>query len=142
MKVRPGDAGEPKKVAGKWMGIATLGAGGNTYNILIDHNSVTWATDENISASGPRLFGPDSTSRRVTISNNLIAEGLSNSTHSDGEHSKGTLIHDHCENIVVTRNLYAHNVNRNPYYKTAATGIIANNLIYNPGNIAIHTYWV
>jgi len=138
LMVRPGDAGEPKKSGWETDCIATGGAS----NVLIDHCSGTWSTDENISASGPRLKGPDSTSHRVTISNCLIAEGLSNSTHAKGEHSKGTLIHDNCRKITVKGNLYAHNKQRNPYYKTAATGIVANNLVYNPGNRAIHTHWV
>lgn len=138
--VRPGDAGEPKKSGWEPDGIAT--SGGNAYNILIDHCSVTWSVDENISASGSRLEGPENTSHKVTISNCLIAEGLSNSTHAKGEHSKGSLIHDNCREITVQRNLFAHNKQRNPYFKTAATGIIANNLIYNPGNAAIHTHWV
>jgi pectate lyase len=138
--VRPGDAGEPKKSGWEPDGIAT--SGGNAYNILIDHCSVTWSVDENISASGPRLEGPENTSHKVTISNCLIAECLSNSTHAKGEHSKGSLIHDNCREITVQRNLFAHNKQRNPYFKTAATGIIANNLIYNPGTAAIHTHWV
>jgi len=140
LMVRPGDAGEPKKSGWETDGIST--SGGEAYNILIDHCSVTWATDENLSVSGSRLKGPDSTSHRVTVSNCLVAEGLSHSTHRSGEHSKGSLIHDNCRNIVINRNLYAHNMRRNPYYKTAATGIIANNLIYNPGKGAIHSYWV
>jgi len=138
--VRPGDAGEPKKSGWEPDGIAT--SGGNAYNILIDHCSVTWSVDENISASGPRLEGSENTSHRVTISNCLIAECLSNSTHAKGEHSKGSLIHDNCREITVQRNLFAHNKQRNPYFKTAATGVIANNVIYNPGNAAIHTHWV
>ncbi len=138
--VRPGDAGEPKKSGWEPDGIAT--SGGNAWNILIDHCSVTWSVDENISASGARLEGPENTSHKVTISNCLIAECLSNSTHAKGEHSKGSLIHDNCREITVQRNLFAHNKQRNPYFKTAATGIIANNLIYNPGNAAIHTHWV
>lgn len=137
--VRPGDAGEPKKSG--WEPDAISVSGGNAYNILIDHCSATWAVDENISSSGLRLEGHENTPHRVTISNCLIAEALNNSTHRKGEHSKGTLIHDNCCNITVIRNLYAHNKRRNPYYKTAATGVIVNNLIYNPGNQAIHSFW-
>jgi len=138
--VRPGDTGESKKSGWEPDGITTTGA--NAYNILIDHCSVTWSVDENISASGPYVIEPESTSHRVIISNCLIAEGLSHSTHSSGEHSKGSLIMDNCREITVIRNLYAHNNQRNPYYKTAATGIIANNLVYNPGEFAIRTHWV
>lgn len=140
LKVRPGDAGENRKSGWEVDGIAASGA--EAYNIKIDHCSVTWSTDENISVSGPRLLGPEHTARDVVISNCIIAEGLSNSTHAKGEHSKGSLIHDNCQNVLIKGNLYAHNKRRNPYFKTGASGTIMNNLIYNPGTKVIHTYWV
>ena len=34
-------------------------------------------------------------------------------------------------------NLYAHNANRNPYFKAFTTGVIVNNVIYNPGSRAV-----
>jgi pectate lyase len=138
--IRPGDAGQPKKKGWEPDGMTTVG--GKAYNVLIDHCSATWSVDENISVSGPVPNTWENTSHRVIISNCLIAEGLSHSTHSSGEHSKGSLIHDNCRDITVIRNLYADNNQRNPYYKTAATGIIANNLVYNPGIHAIRTHWV
>ena len=48
-----------------------------------------------------------------------------------------SLIHDNCTNIAVIGNLYAHNVERNPWFKACTTGVIVNNLIYNPGRRAI-----
>jgi hypothetical protein len=71
------------------------------------------------------------------FSNCIIAEGLDLSTHSKGRHSKGSLIHDNCRDIIVFGNLYAHNARRNPYFKAYTTGLIANNLIYNPRSAAI-----
>ncbi len=131
IRVRPGDAGEPKKSGWEADGIATSGK--DAYNIIVDHCSLSWATDENLSASGARLEGPLATSRKITFSNCIIAEGLSNSTHGKGEHSKGSLIHDYCSDIAIIGNLYAHNVARNPYFKAHTTGVVVNNLIYNPG---------
>jgi hypothetical protein len=130
IRVRPGDAGEPKGSGWEVDGISTSGK--DAYNIVVDHCSVSWATDENISASGTRTKGPMATSRRVTFSNCIIAEGLSNATHNKGEHSKGSLIHDYCSGIAIIGNLYAHNVARNPYFKAHTTGVVVNNLIYNP----------
>ena len=135
IRVRPGDAGRPKKSGWEPDGIST--SGGNAYNVTIDHCSFTWATDENLSASGARTKGPDATSHKITFSNCIIAEGLDNSTHAKGPHSKGTLVHDFCRDIAVIGNLYAHNVRRNPYFKAFTTGVIVNNLIYNPGRAAI-----
>lgn len=135
IRVRPGDAGGAKRSGWEPDGIAT--SGGEAYNIVVDHCSVTWAVDENLSASGPRLEGPEATSHNITFSNCIIAEGLDDSTHKKGPHSKGSLIHDCCTNIAIIGNLYAHNVQRNPYFKAHCTGVIVNNVIYNPGNAAI-----
>ena len=78
------------------------------------------------------------TSHRVLVSNCIIAEGLSNSTHSKGEHSKGSLIHDNATGIAIVGNLYVSNVSRNPFFKGGVQGIVVNNYIYNPGAEIIH----
>ncbi len=140
IRIRPGDVGDPKQSGWEPDGLSTVGA--NAHDIVVEHCSFTWATDENLSASGPRLEGPEATSRRITFRHNIIAECLSDSTHAKGEHSKGTLIHDFCQDIAVIGNLYAHNLDRNPYFKAYTTGVIVNNLIYNPGRNAIQLgYW-
>ena len=135
IRIRPGDAGAAK--GGKWEPDGLCAAGGVAYNVVVDHCSLSWAVDENLSASGPRLEGPQATAHRVTFSNCIIAEGLSHSSHAKGEHSKGSLIHDCCQDIAIIGNLYAHNVQRNPYFKAHCTGVIVNNVIYDPGATAI-----
>ena len=135
IRVRPGDAGRAKRSGWEPDGISV--SGGKAYNVVIDHCSVTWAVDENVSASGPRTAGPEATAHRVTISNCIIAEGLDDSSHKKGRHSKGSLIHDFCQDIAIIGNLYAHNVRRNPFFKAHTTGVVANNLIYNPGSAAV-----
>jgi pectate lyase len=141
IKIRPGEAEQEKKSGWEVDGI---GCDKGAWNVIIDHCSVTWSTDENISPSGPRFdgSGPDewrqNTSHRIVISNCIIAEGLSNSTHSKGEHSKGSLIHDNASEILIIGNLYANNMQRNPLFKGGAQGVVVNNYIYNPGNAAIH----
>ena len=138
VKIRPGAAGHE---IGFWEpdAFSTIGA----FNVIIDHCSFTWAVDENCSASGDRFNGasPDdwrnNTSHAVTISNNIIAEGLSFATHSKGEHSKGTLVHDNTSDIAILHNLYSCNRDRNPLFKGGARGVIVNNFIYNPGSAAM-----
>ncbi|WOI52400.1 hypothetical protein [Parvularcula sp. LCG005] len=140
LRIRPGDLGEAP-MSGRDIDAITTAA---AHDVIVDHCSLSWATDENLSASGPRFTGdtPDDwregTSRRITYSNNLIAEGLANSTHAKGEHSKGSLIHDNTSGILIYGNLYAHNYERSPLFKGGARGAIVNNLIYNPGQRAIH----
>ncbi len=135
IRVRPGDAGQAKKSGWEPDGLKT--SGGIAYNVIIDHCSFTWAVDENLSATGSREYGPDSTSHKITFSNNIIAEGLDDASHSKGPHSKGSLIHDFCQDIAIVGNLYAHNRQRNPYFKGNTTGVIVNNLLYNSGTWAI-----
>jgi hypothetical protein len=140
IRIRPGEAGQPKRSGVDFDAITTIGA----RDVIVDHCSLTWATDENLSASGPRFKGEDvaqwrsNTSHRITFSNNLIAEGLAHSSHGKGEHSKGSLIHDNARDILIVGNLYAHNNERNPMFKGGTEGLVVNNLIYNPGQRAVH----
>jgi hypothetical protein len=140
IRIRPGSAGQ------EWMSgwdedsISTQTA----WNVIVDHCSLEWGTDENLSASGPRFTGstPDEwragTSHDITFSNNVVAESLAYATHSKGEHSKGSLIHDNVTGLLIVGNLYAHNYERSPLFKGGVHGVIANNLIYDPGPRAIH----
>jgi pectate lyase len=141
IRVRPGEAGHSKKSGWEVDGISTTAG---AHQVIVDHCSLTWATDENLSASGPRFEGRNveawrkNTSHRMVFSNCLIAECLSNSTHAKGEHSKGSLIHDNATEILLIGNLYAHNKRRNPYCKGGTQVLILNNYVYNPGTAAIH----
>lgn len=141
IKVRPGEAGQAKASGWEVDGIST---GKGAYNVIVDHCSCSWATDENLSASGPRFDGKDidewrkNTSHKITISNCIIDQGLSLSTHSKIEHSKGSLIHDNATEILIYGNLYADNMERNPLCKGGTQTAIVNNFIYNPGKIIIH----
>lgn len=137
INIRPGDCGLAPKSGWEEDGLSAIAA----YNVVIDHCSFTWATDENLSASGPRHLGADKTSRNVTFSNCIIAEGLYESTHSKVIHSMGTLVHDYCRNVAIVGNLYAHNNQRHPLVKPNAAVYVANNLIYNPRSQAIHASW-
>lgn len=141
IRIRPGEAGAAKYSGWEIDGLST---GGGARDVIVDHCSFSWATDENLSASGPQFKGAgiaewrENTSHRITFSNNLIAEGLAESTHSKGEHSKGTLIHDNAADILIVGNLYAHNMERSPLFKGGARGAVVNNLIYDPGPRAVH----
>ena len=134
IRFRIGDAGAAKG-SGFEKDVSVTGK--NAYNVVVDHCSFAWGTDENLSVSGPRYDGPSGTAHRVTLSNNIVAEGLYDSSHSKGIHSMGSLIHDNVQDVAVIGSLYAHNNERNPWYKGNATGVIVNNLIYNPGKWAI-----
>lgn len=141
IRIRPGEAGVHK--GGHW-DVDALSTLTGARDVIVDHCSLTWATDENLSASGARFIGDtpdawrDAVSHRITFSHNIIAEGLANSTHAKGEHSKGSLIHDNVSDILIVGNLYAHNHERSALFKGGARGFMVNNLIYDPGPRAVH----
>lgn len=132
IRSRPGDstAGEDPNDRD---GIGVVGSSWgdvDVYNVVIDHCSVSWAIDEGASTWYEGV-------QDITFSNNIIAENLSESLHSKGEHSKGLLIGDHSRRISVIGNLFAHNMRRNPLLKGDTSSFIANNVIYNPGTQAV-----
>lgn len=140
IRVRTGDAGLAHGSGWDPDAFSTQGA----RDVIVDHCSMSWGIDENLSASGPRFTGrtPEEwrqgTSHRITFSNNIVADGLARSTHPKGEHSKGSLIHDNVTGMLIAGNLYANNMERNPLFKGGVQGAVVNNLIYNPGPRAVH----
>jgi hypothetical protein len=141
LSIRPGAYGRGKRSGNDHDGLST---GAGAARVIVDHCSFSWATDENLSVGGPRFNGatPDAwrenTSHAITYSHNLIYEGLGEAVHVKGEHSKGTLVHDNANRILLLGNVYASNRERNALFKGGAWGAMVNNLIYNPGGKAVH----
>lgn len=94
-------------------------------NVIVDHCTASWGTDENLSCGD--------TASNVTFSNNLVAHGLAApGLHPDGEeHSNGTLIGHDTEGMAILGNLYAHNNDRQPRLKGGTRTLVANNVVYN-----------
>ena len=140
IRVKTGADGQAKRSGWEADSLSTVAA----HNVIIDHCTLSWGIDENMSASGPRFTGKtleewrNGTSRNITFSYNLAAEGLADSSHPKGEHSKGSLIHDNATGIMFYRNIWAHNVERSPLIKGGAQAAMINNLIYDPGKRAMH----
>jgi pectate lyase len=91
----------------------------DSQRVTIDHCSVSWAVDENISII--RSTG-------VIVQDSIVSEGLYNSTNSKGPHSCGVLIADGDCSAVVCRCLFAHNDYRNPVSNGRSDTV--NNVIY------------
>lgn len=97
------------------------------YNIVADHTSFSWAIDENVNTYDE--------SHDITVSNSIISEALSNSTHPQGEHSKGMLSGGvNAHNVSIHHNLFASNVDRNPQVSGVSVADIRNNVVYNYGD--------
>lgn len=103
----------------------TIG-GGEAGNIVLDHLTIGWALDENVSITDAHV-------KDVTVSNCIIAEGLHKSIHPKGPHSKGVMIGDNADRISIHHSLIAHNQDRNPYLKPGVAVELVNNVVYNWG---------
>lgn len=106
--------------------------GGGT-NFMIDHNSLSWATDENIDCSY--------TPQDITISNNITSEALMDQPLSAGGRmltGYGMLISEGCKRVSIHHNLFASNNERNALFKGDTDAEFINNVIYNWRNYATH----
>lgn len=122
LRSRPGDI-SGKEVDG-------LAIGGSSRRVIVDHCSVSWAVDENLSPSGDISD--------VTVQWSIISEALNRSVHGKGAHGYGSLARA-AGGLTMHHNLWASNSSRNPrpgdnYARPPFPVIdIRNNLIYNPG---------
>lgn len=93
--------------------IEVLGSSTNTYNIIIDHNSMSWSTDT-ITGNWERWH-------HVTWSYNIMSEGIYNDIGQSWGLSAGTLvgIGSSCtgsDHLSMHHNLYIHNNERQVYF--------------------------
>jgi pectate lyase len=95
-------------------------------NVVVDHCSFSWAVDENVNTY-------DGTTD-ITVSNSIIAEGLNNSGHPKGAHSKGLLAGGiGAHNVSIHHNLFVSNVDRNPQISGVSVADVRNNVVHNYG---------
>lgn len=128
LTIRPGDDPEGPR-PGVRRAITIWGSTDNpSYNIVVDHNSLSWSTDEVIGVG----YAQD-----VTFQYNFITEPLHNSIHQEGPHGYTFAPYGNkepMERLSVHHNLIAHGYNRNPQYANGVSGEAINNLIYDWGN--------
>lgn len=92
-------------------------------NIIIDHCSFSWGTDETMS-----MYQVENS----TIQNCIISEGLNLSVHSKGEHGFGSIMGGN--RLSIHKNIFAHFRQRMPSFShEAPQGVIdfRNNVVYN-----------
>lgn len=96
------------------------------FNIVIDHCSISWGSDENVSTNG--------NTHDVTFQWNIISEGL----HQIPGTGRGLIISPKSRDISVHHNLFAHNAQRNPLSRGARHFDFRNNVIYNWRFAGVH----
>jgi hypothetical protein len=122
------------------------GAGVTGYNIVVDHVSCSWSTDELAS------FWPAGSVRDVTFSNSIFANPIQYAGYQDGSvtypnhpdaatdgnsagiHGYGILVGKNTSRISLVRNVMAFAWARNPLIRDSTSGAqIVDNFIYRPG---------
>lgn len=121
LEIRPGDATTGESIDSR-DALRVEQTSGAISNVLVDHCSISWATDENISTFG------DVTNARFT--NNIISEGLYFAGHADVNHSAGCLLWDPGRDLLLKGNIFASNQDRNCLMKPNAEVEFINNIVY------------
>jgi pectate lyase len=105
LRVRVGDSPEGPDPENRDC-IDISGDADRVYNVVVDHCSFSWSTDENVAT----WYGP----RDVTIQWCITSESLNDSLHPKGPHGKGMILGSQDNTITIHHCLFAHNADRNP----------------------------
>lgn len=119
--------------------LSTLATDDAVENIIIDHSSISWAGDEQLSlyntdkiinADGSETHKKMGTLRNVTVQWSIVSEGLRD-TIANQQTSFAALICDYVENVSFHHNLLAHHTDRSPAVNAGVTAEVINNVVYN-----------
>jgi hypothetical protein len=121
----------------------------NASAVIVDHCSIGWGVDECLSITAHPWADEDGTplaltdtprgdTHNITIQWSIVSEGLYNSTHPKGHHSRGLMCTYGASRVSIHHNLMAHNNHRNPNLPWQLAGPdnpyvvdVVNNLVYN-----------
>ncbi|MES2269899.1 MAG: pectate lyase [Pseudomonadota bacterium] len=124
IRIRPGPSTRPSD------NVDTVQISGGAHDVILDHVSTSWPTDEgiNIVGSGHKPFRCGET-RNITIQWSILSEGLNKANR--GPHSRGAYFGYGAQNVSFHHNLIAGNVRRNPLVNMRGQFDMINNVIYN-----------
>jgi pectate lyase len=119
IRSRPGPSLDPSSNV---RGITNSGT-----NVIIDHCSFSWSTDE--------IYNSWNNASDITIQWSIFSEGLSMSNHPDTlenglGHSRGPFVGDSATRVSFHHNLVAHFETRGPRFKNGDADVV-NNVNYN-----------
>ena len=107
-----------------------------TTDVMIDHCTVGWGTEENLGMTrdGSPTRSSQPHAERTSVINTIIAEGLNdNSVHPDDDRARGFLAaSEYHEQTCHMGCLYAHHIRRVPLMRCES--VMCNNYVYNYGH--------
>ncbi len=119
LRIRPGPSDGPSPC------VDALAIEHGAANVIVDHCSLSWSTDE--------TFQLWTDPHDITLQWSFVTEALHHSTHPKGAHSKGVILASKgAGRVSVHHSLLAHNQDRNPRIGLSGTVDFVNNVIYNP----------
>lgn len=123
IRSRPGPSTEPSCCR------QALSIGGGAHDVVIDHVSLGWSTDE--------LLSSWYDARDVTIQWSVFAHALVDANHIDGPNGRAIALGADIRNHSFHHNLIAHNILSNPELASTwdTTFDLVNNVIYDYGQI-------
>lgn len=123
IRIRLGDL--PDGPDPRWRDCISIAEDGvELFNIVLDHCSLSWASNDIVNTWYANVHD-------ITVRNCIISEGLFDFSQPNAATGCGMLIGDHTQRMLVVRNLFAHNVLRNPCWKGDTTVAVINNVVYN-----------
>jgi pectate lyase len=128
IRFRPGDEPAAKlKERGRNFEPDALTIARPSSDVIVDHCSASWSTDECLTVSGEGITN-------VTVQWCIISESLNQGAHHKGNHGFGSLIRTN-GNVTYHHNLYAHHRSRCPRPGTYGDGSILfdfrNNVVFD-----------
>jgi hypothetical protein len=140
VRVRPGDVLAKGVDRGNAGGFIVLGQEGTsvgasgTYNVVLDHVTASWATDQDMSTWFPV--------HDVTISHSFITEGLRDfNAQNPGQcNACGFLVGEHSVRVAIIKTLFAHHIHRFPEIKGDTQTLLVNNVLYDNQHEIIDLY--
>jgi hypothetical protein len=126
LRIRPGDAADGPDTGNR--DALKVSAPSAFKNVVVDHCSFSWATDETVS-----LW---SNWDNVTVMNSIISEGLFWQPEEGHLSGYGMIIGPRDARATIMGNLFAHNRERNPLSRSKQL-VFVNNVVYNNRSTAL-----
>ena len=123
LRIRPGDLPSGSDYEYRDCIDAHNFVAGNIYNIVFDHLSLSWGTDE--------LSNTWYDTKNITYQYCIFSEALHSTLHPKGRHSCALAIGPDSRNNSIHHNLFAHCAGRTPLVEPAGYTEFINNVVYN-----------